>query len=475
MIKADIGLIGLGVMGENLALNMESKGFRVAVYNRMEAGEEEMVQNFVNGKGQNRNFIGTYSPEELAEAVEQPRKIMMMVKAGAPVDSLIHQLLPYLSPGDVLIDGGNSDFHDTERRVQELADKRIYFIGCGISGGAEGALNGPSIMPGGARQAWPLVKDILQGIAARLDDGQPCCNWIGKGGAGHFVKTIHNGIEYGDMQLIAEAYALLKRRSGVSGDEAAKVFEQWNCNELDSFLIDITARILRFREPDGTLLLDHIRDVAGQKGTGQWSVQAALAEGDPLTLVAEAVFARSLSSLPDERGQAATLYPPLRHSASPLSPEDIRQALYAAKIVSYAQGFSLLRRASERYEWNLDFGRLALIWRKGCIIRSAFLERITSAYERKPYLENLLFDDYFRNEIIRLLPAWRRVVADGCLSGIALPALCASLSYFDGLCTTHSPANLIQAQRDYFGAHTYERTDRPAGEAFHTQWEENKN
>lgn len=475
MMKADIGLIGLGVMGENLALNMESKGFRVAVYNRMEAGEEEVVRNFVNGKGQNRNFIGTYSPEELVEAVEQPRRIMMMVKAGAPVDSLIHQLLPYLSPGDVLIDGGNSDFHDTERRVRELADKRIYFIGCGISGGAEGALNGPSIMPGGARQAWPLVKDILQGIAARLDDGQPCCDWIGKGGAGHFVKTIHNGIEYGDMQLIAEAYALLKHRSGVSGDEAAEVFEQWNSSELDSFLIDITARILRFREPDGTHLLDHIRDVAGQKGTGQWSVQAALAEGDPLTLVAEAVFARSLSALPDEREQAATLYPPLRHSASPLPPEDIRQALYAAKIVSYAQGFSLLRRVSERYEWNLDFGRLALIWRRGCIIRSAFLERITSAYERKPYLENLLFDDYFRDEIIRLLPAWRRVVADGCLNGIALPALCASLSYFDGLCTTHSPANLIQAQRDYFGAHTYERTDRPAGEAFHTHWEENKN
>ncbi|MCM1108768.1 MAG: decarboxylating NADP(+)-dependent phosphogluconate dehydrogenase [Clostridium sp.] len=472
-MKADIGLIGLGVMGENLALNMESKGFHVAVYNRMEAGEEKVIQHFMSGKGQDRKFIATYTPRELTESVKQPRKIMMMVKAGAPVDGLIHQLLPHLSPGDVLIDGGNSDFHDTERRTRELADKQIYFIGCGISGGADGALHGPSLMPGGARQAWPLVKDILQSIAARLDNGQPCCEWIGKGGAGHFVKTVHNGIEYGDMQLIAEAYALLRHRSKLSEEESAIVFEQWNCHELDSYLIDITSRILRYREPDGTYLLEHIRDVAGQKGTGRWSVQEALTEGDPLTLVAEAVFARMLSALPDERKLAASLYPPLPYPDTQLSPEDIGQALYAAKIVSYAQGFSLLKRASEQHNWNLDFGQLALIWRKGCIIRSAFLQRITEAYTRKPYLENLLFDDYFHREIIRLLPAWRRVVSDGCQNGIALPALCASLSYFDGLRTTHSPANLIQAQRDYFGAHTYERTDRPAGEMFHTHWEDN--
>lgn len=470
-MKADIGLIGLGVMGRNLALNMEEKGYRVAVYNRMDNGEEHVVDQFISETGRNKNFIGIHTPEQLVETLTQPRKIMMMVKAGQPVDELIRQLLPFLSPGDTLIDGGNSDYLDTERRVRELADRQIYFIGCGISGGAEGARHGASVMPGGARQAWPTVKELLQDIAARTEDGLPCCEWMGNGGAGHFVKTIHNGIEYGDMQLIAEAYALLKHRSGLDNEEAADVFEQWNRDELNSYLTDITARILRFRDTDGTVLLEHIRDVAGQKGTGKWSVRAALDEGDPFTLVTEAVFARSLSALPDEREQAASLY--ASPGAAPSLPPDlVRQALYAAKVISYAQGFSLMMRVAEQYGWSIDPGKVARIWRKGCIIRSVFLERITEAYERKPYLKNLLFDKFFGHEIKRLLPAWRHVVADGCLNGIALPAFCASLSYFDGLRTARSTANLIQAQRDFFGAHTYERRDKPDGETFHTQWEE---
>lgn len=458
-------------MGRNLALNMEEKGYRVAVYNRMDNGEEHVVDRFISETGRNKNFIGIHTPEQLAETLKQPRKIMMMVKAGQPVDELIRQLLPFLSPGDTLIDGGNSDYLDTERRVRELADRQIYFIGCGISGGAEGARHGASVMPGGARQAWPTVKELLQAIAARTDDGLPCCEWMGNGGAGHFVKTIHNGIEYGDMQLIAEAYALLKHRSGLDNEEAADVFEQWNRGELNSYLTDITARILRFRDTDGTVLLEHIRDVAGQKGTGKWSVRAALDEGDPFTLVTEAVFARSLSALPDEREQAASLYAS-PGAAPPLPPDLVRQALYAAKVISYAQGFSLMMRVAEQYGWSIDPGKVARIWRKGCIIRSVFLEQITEAYERKPYLKNLLFDKFFGHEIKRLLPAWRHVVADGCLNGIALPAFCASLSYFDGLRTARSTANLIQAQRDFFGAHTYERRDKPDGETFHTQWEE---
>ena len=490
-MKADIGLIGLAVMGENLALNMESKGFTVAVYNRSVLGEEEVVDRFVNGRGKGKHFIGTHSIEQLVDSVKSPHIIMMMVKAGHPVDELISQLLPFLSPGDVIIDGGNSDFHDTERRVKELEEKEIYFVGTGISGGEEGALHGPSVMPGGSVEAWPLVKEILQGISAKLDDGSPCCEWIGAGGAGHFVKMVHNGIEYGDMQLISEAYSLLKNRKGLDNDAMAVVFDEWNGGELDSFLIEITANILRFRDEDGKPLLDKILDVAGQKGTGKWSAIAAMDENDPLTLITEAVYARLLSALYSERVKAARLYSgklkvesgklsdnsQLSTSNAQLSTfnfqlsiEDVRQALYAAKLVSYAQGFSLLRRASEHYGWDLDYGTIARIWRKGCIIRSVFLQKITDAYRKEPDLENLLFDDFFRSKIQDALPAWRRIVAEGALSGVALPAMSSSLSYFDGLRTLHSAANMIQAQRDYFGAHTYERTDRERGHFFHTNW-----
>lgn len=470
MKKADIGLIGLAVMGENLALNMESKGFTVAVYNRSFPGEEGVVDRFVNGRGKGKNFIATHSIEELVDAVKRPRIIMMMIKAGAPVDEMIEQLLPHMSPGDVIIDGGNSDFHDTERRVKEVEAKGLYFVGSGISGGEEGALHGPSIMPGGSPEAWPIVKDILQSIAAKLDDGKPCCQWIDEGGAGHFVKMVHNGIEYGDMQLISEAYSLLKNRKGLDNDEMSVVFEEWNKGELDSFLIEITTNILRFRDEDGKPLLDKILDVAGQKGTGKWSAIAAMDENDPLTLITEAVYARMLSALSDEREKASGLYPEPVPLGENLYVEEIRQALYAAKLISYAQGFSLIRRASERYGWKLDFGTIAQIWRKGCIIRSVFLQKITEAYRKNPELENLLFDDFFRTKIQSALPSWRKVVAEGALSGVALPAMSSALSYFDGLRTQSSAANLIQAQRDYFGAHTYERTDRDRGIFFHTNW-----
>lgn len=470
MKKADIGLIGLAVMGENLALNMESKGFTVAVYNRSAPGEEGVVDRFINGRGKGKNFIATHSIEQLVDAVKGPRIIMMMIKAGAPVDEMIEQLLPFMLSGDVIIDGGNSDFHDTERRVKEVEAKRLYFIGTGISGGEEGALHGPSIMPGGSPEAWPLVSNILQGIAAKLDDGTPCCQWIGEGGAGHFVKMVHNGIEYGDMQLISEAYALLKNRKGLDDDEMSVVFEEWNKGELDSFLIEITTNILRFRDEDGKPILDKILDVAGQKGTGKWSAIAAMDENDPLTLITEAVYARMLSALSAERQKASDLFPEPVELGENLFVEEIRQALYASKLISYAQGFSLLRRASDRYGWNLDYGTIAKIWRKGCIIRSIFLQKITDAYCKNPELENLLFDGFFRTKIQSSLADWRKVVAEGALSGVALPAMSSALSYFDGLRTLHSAANLIQAQRDYFGAHTYERVDRDRDIFFHTNW-----
>lgn len=472
MKASDIGLIGLAVMGENLALNMESKGFQVSVYNRTAPGEEGVVDRFMDGRGKGKHFVGTHSIEELVASVERPRKIMMMVKAGAPVDELIAQLLPYLEPGDVIIDGGNSDFHDTARRVKELEGRGIYFVGAGISGGEIGALYGPSIMPGGNPAAWPLVKDILQGIAAHLDDGTPCCQWIGPGGAGHFVKTVHNGIEYGDMQLIAEAYALLKHRLNLDNEEMSRIFADWNKGELDSFLIGITSDILRFRAEDGNgYLLDKILDVAGQKGTGKWSVMAALDENDPLTLITEAVYARLLSAMQIERQRAASLYPKSGVlGVSLLTVEAVRQALYASKLISYAQGFSLLRQASKRYDWGLDYGMIATIWRRGCIIRSVFLQKITAAYDRNPALENLLFDEFFVHKIHESLLAWRQVVAEGALHALALPAMSSGLAYFDGLSTRHSAANLLQAQRDYFGAHTYERVDWERGKFFHTNW-----
>lgn len=471
METADIGLIGLAVMGENLALNMESKGFTVAVYNRSAPGEEGVVNRFVEGRGKGRHFIGAHTIQELAESLSHPRRIMMMVKAGTPVDELIQQLLPFLSPGDVLIDGGNSDFHDTERRVKELESHGMYFVGTGISGGEIGALHGPSVMPGGSPAAWPLVKDVLQGIAAKLDDGTPCCQWIGSGGAGHFVKMVHNGIEYGDMQLISEAYSLLKHRLGIDNEALAYIFDDWNKGELDSYLVSITADIFRYKAEDGSYLLDKIRDVAGQKGTGKWSAIAAMDENDPLTLITEAVYARMLSAMQTERHTAAALYPKSAVlGMTSITSKEIKQALYAAKLVSYAQGFSLLRQASKAHGWELDYGTIAQIWRKGCIIRSAFLAKITEAYARNGELENLLFDDFFREKIQSSMLSWREVVAEGALRGVALPAMSSALTYFDGLSTRHSAANLIQAQRDYFGAHTYERIDWERGKFFHTDW-----
>ena len=477
MQESDIGLIGLAVIGENLALNLEDKGYTVSVYNRVHPDRESVVTRFIEGRGKGKRFHGTYTIEEFVESVRLPRKIMLMVKAGDPVDELIGQLVPWLSPGDVIIDGGNSDFHDTERRVKMLEEKGLYFIGAGISGGEEGALHGPSIMPGGSVMAWPLVKDILQSIAAKLDDGSPCCEWIGPGGAGHYVKMVHNGIEYGDMQLIAETYSILKRRTGLNNDGLGDVFEQWNRGELNSFLIEITARILRYKEANGEYLLDHILDVAGQKGTGKWSVIASLDEGDPLTLVSEAVFARFMSALVEERERASKQYPSGRvgdmKTNIPLNNEGIeavRDALYAAKLISYAQGFSLMRRASDRNGWNLDLGTIAKIWRKGCIIRSVFLERITRAFNKNSSLENLLFDAFFHEKMEDALSALRGVIVDCVFNGIPAPCFFAGLSYFDNMRTLDSSANMIQAQRDYFGAHTYERTDTERGRFFHTDW-----
>lgn len=473
MHASDIGLIGLAVMGENLALNFESKGFTVSVYNRLHPGRENVVDRFVRGRGQGKHFVATYSLQELVASLKRPRKVMLMIRAGKPVDEVIQELLPYLEPGDVIIDGGNSDFRDTERRVKEIEERGMLYVGTGISGGEIGALTGPSVMPGGSEAAWPLVKDLLQRIAAHLDDGTPCCQWIGRGGAGHYVKMVHNGIEYGDMQLIAESYYMLKAYGQLDNGEIAEIFETWNRGELNSYLLGITAEICRKKESDGKYLLDRILDVAGQKGTGKLTAAAALEEGDPLTLITEAVQARFLSAMPEERRKAAGYYRPeavdLCRKRKDLT-DSLRHALYASRLISYAQGFSLLRRASGHYGWDLDYGTLAKIWRKGCIIRSVFLEQITRAYDVLPGLENLLFDDFFRNRITEALPAWRLVVAECLLQGIPVPCLAAALTYFDGLCTLHSAANLIQAQRDYFGAHTYERTDAPRGQFFHTDW-----
>lgn len=475
MQKADIGLVGLAVMGENLALNFESKGFTVAVFNRLHPGKENVVDRFMRGRGAGKKFIPAYSVQELVASLNRPRKVMLMIKAGEAVDEVIGELLPYLETGDVIIDGGNSDFHDTERRVEELEKQGIWFIGTGISGGEIGALTGPSIMPGGSDRAWPLVKDLLQSIAAHLDDGTPCCQWMGKGGAGHYVKMVHNGIEYGDMQLIAETCSILKLYFGFENVNIAEVFSKWDEGELNSYLIGITAEIFRFKEKDGSYLLDRILDVAGQKGTGKWTGIAALEESDPLTLITEAVHARFLSALYEEREKASRIYgKALAGTEQNLAVQvnQLQEALYASKLVSYAQGFSLLKRASAHYGWELDYGTIAMIWRKGCIIRSAFLEQITKAYRNAPLLDNLLFDEFFKKKVTGSLSAWRKTVADSVLNGIPVPCMAAAITYFDGLCTLHSSANVIQAQRDYFGAHTYERTDAPRGRFFHTDWNE---
>ncbi len=464
-----MGLIGLAVMGENLVMNMESKGFSVAVYNR----STEKVTDFIEGRAKDKNIIGSYSIQELVDNLKKPRKIMLMVKAGAPVDSFIDMLIPYLEKGDIIIDGGNSHFPDTIRRTQYVEEKGLLYIGTGVSGGEEGALIGPSIMPGGSPDAWPHVKPILQAISAKVEDGSPCCDWVGENGAGHFVKMVHNGIEYGDMQLICEAYNLMKGLLGMSADEMHEVFKEWNKGELDSYLIEITRDILEVKDDDGEPLVDKILDTAGQKGTGKWTAVAALDEGIPLTLIGEAVFARCLSAIKDERVEASKVLsgPTASFSGDKKAfIEDIKNALFASKIVSYAQGYTLMRAAAKTYNWNLNNGGIALMWRGGCIIRSVFLGKIKEAFDNNPDLTNLLLDPFFKGIVENAQAGWRRVVVSAISNGIPIPAFTSALSYFDGYRSERLPANLLQAQRDYFGAHTYERTDKPRGEFFHTNW-----
>ncbi|MEJ2384012.1 MAG: decarboxylating NADP(+)-dependent phosphogluconate dehydrogenase [Xanthomonadales bacterium] len=469
MQKADIGLIGLAVMGENLVLNMERHGFTVAVYNRTTS----KVDDFVAGRGAGKNILGAHSIEELVAHLERPRRVMIMVKAGKPVDLVIESLLPHLEQGDIVIDGGNSQYQDSSRRTAELAEQGILFVGTGVSGGEEGALLGPSIMPGGNPDAWPHVKPIFQGIAARTEEGEPCCDWVGRGGAGHFVKMVHNGIEYGDMQMICEVYEMMKAGLEMSNEEMHEVFARWNSGVLDSYLVEITRDILAYRDENGEATLDYILDTAGQKGTGKWTGITALEAGQPLTAIAEAVFARCVSALKEERVAASevldgpgTVFDGDREAMI----DDLEQALYASKIVSYAQGYQLMRAMSEEQDWALDYGAVALMWRGGCIIRSRFLGNIRDAFDTDPELANLMLDGFFQEAIAKAQASWRRVVAAAARLGIPMPAIGAALAYYDSYRSERLPANLLQAQRDYFGAHTYERIDRPRGEFFHTNW-----
>ncbi|MBU0501302.1 MAG: decarboxylating NADP(+)-dependent phosphogluconate dehydrogenase [Gammaproteobacteria bacterium] len=467
MEKADIGLIGLAVMGQNLVLNMNDRGHRVAVYNRSQTRLDE----FLAGPAKGAGIAGAHSIAELVGLLQTPRKLMLMVRSGEAVDELIGQLLPLLERGDLIIDGGNSLFRDTSRRVKALAEQGILYLGVGISGGEEGARQGPSIMPGGNPAAWPLVKGLFQSIAAQVD-GEPCCHWVGEEGAGHYVKMVHNGIEYGDMQLICEAYDLMLRGLGMPVERIQTVFEDWNRGVLDSYLIGITAEILERRE-DGEPLVDKILDSAGQKGTGKWTAIDALEQGVPLTLIGEAVQARFLSAMKEERQRAARRLPASVLSFDGDLDAAVRQlhdALYASKIISYAQGYMLMRQAAGAYGWNLQYGDIALMWRGGCIIRSRFLNHIKAAFERNPGLENLLLDGFFAAEIAHSLEGWRGAVMRGIGRGIPLPAMASALSFYDGYRSSRLPANLLQAQRDYFGAHGYERIDRPRGESFHSQW-----
>jgi len=465
---ADIGLIGLAVMGENLVLNMESKGFTVAVYNRTVS----KVDDFVNGRGKGKKFIGTHSVQELCKSLKRPRKVMMLVKAGQAVDDFIEQIIPFLESGDVIIDGGNTHFPDTIRRTAYVESKGLLYIGTGVSGGEEGALKGPSMMPGGSKPAWELVKPIFQSICAKAD-GAPCCDWVGENGAGHFVKMVHNGIEYGDMQLICEVYQIMKDLLGMSAHEMHEVFKEWNEGELDSYLIEITRDILAYKNEEGEVVVDKILDTAGQKGTGKWTGVAALDLGVPLTLIGESVFARCLSAQKDERVIASKqlIGPKPKFTGDKAGfINDLKNALYASKIVSYAQGYLLMREAAKEYKWNLNNGGIALMWRGGCIIRSVFLGKIKEAFDRNPELTNLLLDPFFKEKVMTSQDSWRKVVTAAIMNGIPVPALCSALTYFDGYRTERLPANLLQAQRDYFGAHTYERIDRPRGEFFHTNW-----
>ena len=469
MAQADIGLIGLAVMGENLILNMESKGFTVACFNRTVS----KVDDFINGRAKGKNIIGCHSIEEFVASLKRPRKIMMMIKAGKPVDEMIDHVLPHLEDGDILIDGGNSNYQDTIRRCAYVESKGKLYIGTGVSGGEEGALHGPSIMPGGSPAAWEHIKPIFQKIAARAPDGSPCCEWMGENGAGHFVKMVHNGIEYGDMQMICETYQIMKEGLGMSNDEMHKVFAEWDQEELDSYLIEITADILQVKDQDGNHVIDLILDTAGQKGTGKWTVIEALDVGQPLTLIAEAVFARCLSALKEERVNASKDLTGPKASFRGKQDNmlhDLRQALYASKIASYAQGFMLMRAAAKEHKWNLNYGAIASIWRGGCIIRSVFLGKIKEAYDRNAALGNLLLDPFFKGAVTKAQGGWRRVVTTAVKLGVPVPTIGSALSFYDGYRHERLPANLLQAQRDYFGAHTYERVDKPRGQFFHTNW-----
>ena len=472
--QADIALIGLAVMGQNIILNMNDHGFTVVAFNRT----VEKVDHFMANEAKGTKVIGAHSLAEMVSLLKKPRRVMMLVKAGAAVDEFIEQLLPLLEPGDIIIDGGNSLFDDTNRRVKYVESKGLLFVGTGVSGGEEGARHGPSIMPGGSPAAWPQVKNIFQSVAAQVD-GAPCCDWVGEGGAGHYVKMVHNGIEYGDMQLIGEAYQIMKLGLGLSAGEMHNVLAEWNQGELDSYLIEISRDILAFKDTDGTPIVDKILDTAGQKGTGKWTVINSQDLGIPITLMAEAVYARCVSALKDERVKAARKLKGPRPTLTSIAanPEkkkafigDIMSALYASKIVSYAQGYMLMRAAAKEYGWKLNYGEIALMWRGGCIIRSRFLGKIKEAYDSNPKLTNLLLDDYFRGEIKRSQKGWRNIVATAAKKGIPVPAFSTALSFFDQYRSAVLPANLLQAQRDYFGAHTYERVDQPRGKFFHTNW-----
>ncbi|WP_282918380.1 decarboxylating NADP(+)-dependent phosphogluconate dehydrogenase [Porphyromonas macacae] len=470
--KSDIGLIGLAVMGENLALNMERNGFQVSVYNRPHKTGENPTDRLMKERGKGKNFLPFIDIPAFVASLERPRKIMLMIRAGSPVDDVIGQLTPHLETGDVIIDGGNSNYNDSERRYEELKAQGILFVGAGVSGGEEGALNGPSLMPGGNPEAWPLIKPVFEKIAAKASDGAPCCEWVGSGGAGHFVKMVHNGIEYGDMQLISEAYELMRVSLDMDNERMSAVFAEWNRGKLDSYLIEITAEILKHKTAEGDYLVDKILDTAGQKGTGKWSVISSMEFGAVLSLIASAVYERSLSYLKELRVQTAGLFP---HAvtAEPVTDKklkDIHDSLYASKLISYTQGFRLMMSASMEKGWHLDLAAIARIWRGGCIIRSVFLNRIAEAYERNPQLEHLLLDEYFRREIEEVLPAWANTVSEALLKGTSLPAFSTALNYFYSLRSADLPSNLLQAQRDYFGAHTFERVDRPRGQFFHENW-----
>ena len=467
---SDIGLVGLAVMGENLVLNMESKGFHVSVFNRT----VEKVDKFITGRGAGKNFYGAHSLEDLVASLKTPRRVFLMVKAGQPVDDFIEKLIPLLEPGDIIIDGGNSHFPDTARRTAYVESKGLLYIGTGVSGGEEGALRGPSMMPGGSPAAWPYVKDIFQSICAHVEDGAPCCDWVGEGGAGHFVKMVHNGIEYGDIQLICECYQIMKDYLGMTNEQMHETFAEWNKGDLDSYLIEITRDILAKKDEEGRYVLDYILDTAGQKGTGKWTAIASLDQGVPLTLIGEAVFARCLSAQKEERVAASKVLEGPKgvkfQGDRKVFLEDLRKALFSAKVVSYAQGYTLMRAAAKEYGWNLNYGGIALMWRGGCIIRSVFLGKIKEAFDKDPEIANLLLDSYFQAKLADAQASWRNVVAAAVMSGIPAPTLTSALQYYDGYRSERLPANLLQAQRDYFGAHTYERTDKPRGEFFHTNW-----